>query len=316
MGWIQIFLSLFLFALTHIASARNPEQTRVVATVGMIADVVRQVGGDDVQVFQLIGSGIDPHSYRPLRSDAAAILSARVVFYGGFKLEGRLADTLDRLARNGRAAVAVVERIPQEDLIVDHGVTDPHAWMEVRLWMRVVEVVAEELSAAVPDKAEAFRQRAAEYLCELRELEEYIREVISSVPQHARVLITAHDAFRYFGRAYGVEVLGVQGFSTESEAGLERIHSLVDRIVERKIPAVFIESSVSDRNVMALVEGAAARGHLLRLGETLFSDSMGPNGSYEGTYVGMLDHNATAIARALGGAPPEGGFRAWKERRK
>ncbi|MCS6771178.1 MAG: zinc ABC transporter substrate-binding protein [Kiritimatiellae bacterium] len=298
-----------------MVASEDVPRLRVVATVGMVADLVRQIGGEDVEVTQLIGSGIDPHLYRPTRSDIAALMAAEAVFYCGFKLEGRLADVLERMARDGRNVIAVVETLLPERMLVHEGVPDPHAWMDVSLWMEAAGVVERSLSRFDPARAPRYAERAAAYHEQLRELDEYAQEVLSTVPSSARLLVTAHDAFHYFGRAYGFEVVGIQGVSTESEAGLERIGKLVDTLVERRVPAVFVETSVSDRNVLALIEGASARGHAVALGPALYSDAMGPDGTYEGTYIGMIDHNVTSIARALGGAPPPSGFRGWKEGR-
>jgi manganese/zinc/iron transport system substrate-binding protein len=167
--------------------------------------------------------------------------------------------------------------------------------------MLVVQNVRDALIVARPDSAEVFRANAEAHLAELADLSTYTARILSTVPTESRVLVTAHDAFNYFGAAYGFDVLGIQGISTESEAGLRRISDLVDVLVNRDVQAVFVESSVSDRNIRALIEGAAARGHKVVVGGELFSDAMGEDGSYEGTYVGMIDHNATTIARALGG---------------
>jgi manganese/zinc/iron transport system substrate-binding protein len=180
--------------------------------------------------------------------------------------------------------------------------------MVPELWVHVVRAVRDALSDTAPDSAEIFAANAESYIEEIARLGDYARDVLQTVPEPARVLLTAHDAFGYFGRAYGYEVLGIQGISTESEAGLNRIRTLVDMLVERGIGAVFVETSVSDRNIRALVEGAAAKGHEVRIGGELFSDAMGAPGTYEGTYLGMIDHNATVIAGALGGQVPERGM--------
>ena len=176
------------------------------------------------------------------------------------------------------------------------------------LWTYVVNGVRHALSEAAPDRADLFASNAAEYLEELDALGSYARDVLATVPQPARVLLTAHDAFGYFGAAYGFEVVGIQGISTESEAGLNRIRTLADMLVERGIGAVFVETSVSDRNIRALVEGAAAQGHKVKIGGELFSDAMGAPGTYTGTYIGMIDHNVSTIARALGGEVPQRGM--------
>ena len=189
---------------------------------------------------------------------------------------------------------------------------DPHVWMDVSAWAKTVEVVRRTLTEALPEQAGDFQVAADAYQQKLSTLHDYGLSSIATIPAGRRVLVTSHDAFNYFGRAYDLDVLGVQGISTESEAGLQRINDLVDMLVERDVRAVFVESSVSPKNVRALVEGARSRGHeVVQVDEELFSDAMGPEGSYEGTYIGMLDHNITVVTRGLGGEAPEGGFRSW-----
>jgi manganese/zinc/iron transport system substrate-binding protein len=204
----------------------------------------------------------------------------------------------------------VTEALDEADLLEPAqfaGQYDPHVWMDAGLWAKTVERLRDRLSEYDPEGAETYAANTEAYLKELAELDGYVRRVIGTIPEAARVMVTAHDAFNYFGRAYGLEVRGIQGISTESQAGLREIEALVSLLVEREVPAVFAETSVSDRNLRALIEGAAARGHRVVLGAKLFSDAMGAPGTYEGTYIGMLDHNATAVALALGGeAPPRG----------
>ncbi len=309
-----ILLSLMLCAGCEPAaqatgSRRLPSPYRIVTTVGMVSDIVRQVAGDKAIVQGLMGEGVDPHLYKPSRDDNAALLAADVVIYSGLLLEGKMTDVLVKLARQ-KPVFAVTERI-DESYLLSHpqmqGHHDPHVWMDPAAWMKCVEAVAEALASVDPDNAEYYRANAARYISELAELDAYARRTIATIPPSSRVLITAHDAFGYFGRAYGLEVLGIQGISTESEAGLQDVNRLVDLIVQRDIKAVFVETSVAERNVRALIEGARARGKEVRIGGTLFSDAMGPPGTYEGTYIGMIDHNVTTIVRALGGeAPPRG----------
>lgn len=311
--WNFALLALVLnFGAGAFLAARAEERPiRVVSTVGMVADVVRNVGAERVEVNQLIGSGIDPHLYKPTRGDVVQLLGAEIIFYSGLKLEGKMGDTFARIASSGRDVHAVTDELAAEyalkDLINAHH-ADPHVWMDVQGWMTTPQVVASVLARFDPAHAEDYERRARAYRDELANLDRYVREAISTIPPEHRILVTAHDAFQYFGRSYGIEVLGIQGISTESEAGLEHINRLVDLIVERQVPAIFVESSVSERNVRALVEGARARGHTVAIGGTLFSDSMGKPGTYEGTYIGMIDHNATLITRALGGTAPERGF--------
>ena len=283
----------------------------VVATVGMIGDVVRNVAGDKANVTVLIGAGADPHIYVPSRDDLAKIQEADVVFYNGLLLEGKMSDVLLKAGRNGKPVYAVTEKLQEKSEYVitdeeDH--YDPHVWMDVAGWMQATDVVAEALSAYDPANAATYQANATAYRAELEKLHAYAKQTLGSIPEDRRVLITAHDAFGYLEQAYGIEVMGVQGLSTESEAGLYRIEKLVTMLVQRKIPAIFMETSVSEKNILALQEGAAAAGHTVNIGGKLFSDAMGPAGTYQGTYVGMIDHNVTTIARALGGQAPAGGM--------
>ena len=290
--------------------ASAEERLNIVATTGMIGDAAREVGGELVEVRALMGPGVDPHAYRQTRSDIVAMANADLVLWHGLYLEAQMEDFLQGLAEDSNV-VAVAESLPR-NLLIGHedyeGRHDPHVWMNPNLWSRVVLNVRDALIDVHPENEATFRANADAHLEELRELAQYTTQVLSSVPAESRVLISAHDAFNYFGNAYGFEVMGIQGISTESEAGLQRIAEMVDTLVSRDIRAVFVESSVSDRNVRALIEGAAAEGHEVIIGGTLFSDAMGEDGTYEGTYLGMIDHNATVISRALGGKAPERGM--------
>lgn len=282
----------------------------VVATTGMIADAARVVGGDRVQVKALMGPGVDPHAYRQTRSDIVAMTRADLVLWHGLFLEAQMEGFFADLSRN-RTVVAVAEGLPR-DVLRGHDdyddKFDPHVWMTPPLWAMVVENVREAMTQADPAGAEIYAANALAYQDDLAQLAVYAETTLAKVPAEQRVLVTAHDAFGYFGDSYGFEVMGIQGISTQSEAGLNRIGSLVNLLVDRQIGAVFVESSVSDRNMRALIEGAAAKGHTVSIGGELYSDAMGVDGSYEGTYIGMIDHNVTTIARALGVDAPEGGM--------
>lgn len=309
----------FGFALAGFASARPAwaqapagGALNVVTTTGMVADIVRIVGGDRVKVAQLMGDGVDPHLYKATRSDISAMLGADMVFYSGLLLEGKLSDALVRIATSGKPVFAVTELIDEGYLIQPAGAEghfDPHVWMDPRAWMKAVDVVRDKLAQRDPEGAEGFKARAANLQSDIEALDAYAEKVLASVPPERRILVTAHDAFNYFGRRYGFEVAGIQGVSTESEAGLKQIETLVTLLVTRKIPAVFIESTIPERSVRALVAGARAKGHTVTIGGELFSDAMGKPGTYEGTYVGMIDHNVTTMARALGADAPAKGFR-------
>jgi manganese/zinc/iron transport system substrate-binding protein len=265
------------------AQARGDEPLNVVATTGMIADVVRNVAGEHANVTQLMGEGVDPHLYKATRSDVTTMLRADVVFYNGLLLEGKLTDALVRVATSGRPVYAVTELVEESYLLEPpefQGLYDPHLWMDPSAWARAVEVVRDKLAEQDPAHADTYRANAEAYLAELAELDTYAEEVLASVPPERRVLVTAHDAFNYLGRRYGFEVLGIQGISTESEAGLKRVEELVDLLVERSIPAVFVETTIPDRSVRALTAGAADRGHDVDIGGALFSDAMGAPGTY------------------------------------
>ena len=298
------------FALLPAGGAVAQDRLSVVATTGMIADAAAEVGGNIVEVQALMGPGVDPHAYRQTRTDITALANADLVLWNGLYLEAQMEEFLLDLGTD-RPVVAVAEAVPENLLIGSEdyeGRYDPHLWMNPNLWSRVVVTIRDALTEVHPEGAETFAANADAYLAQLTELARYTTEVLSTVPVESRVVLSAHDAFNYFGNAYGYEVLGIQGISTESEAGLQRIAELVDLLVDRNITAVFVETSVADRNVRALIEGAAAEGHEVIIGGELYSDAMGEPGTYPGTYVGMIDHNATTIANALGGQAPARGM--------
>lgn len=287
------------------------EPYRIVATVGMVGDIVERVAGREAEVSVIMGPGVDPHLYTPTRDDVARMMRADVIFYVGLLLEGRMTDALIAVGRS-KPVYAVTQLIDDAYLIEAQGHYDPHVWMDVSAWSQAVEAVAEALAEFDPSGAAYYRRNADAYQKELKVLHAYGLERIDTIPTPGPggepILITSHDAFNYFGKAYGLDVQGVQGLSTVSEAGLQRINELIDRIVANDVPAVFIESTVSPQNIQALIEGARARGHEIRIGGELYSDAMGPKGSYEGTYIGMLDHNITIVTRALGGEAPAHGL--------
>jgi len=309
--WLLIVFSLVLTLFTPPLGAEHKGKYpyNVGTTVGMVADIIKQIAGDKANVTNIIGTGVDPHLFNPTRSDVAVLLKSDIVFYSGLLLEGQMTDVLVKISRK-RPVYAVTELLKDSYLIQDTSTnhSDPHVWMDVQGWMKAVEVVADKLSGFDPANGQYYTENAAAYLTKLEELDAYAGKVIGSIPENQKIMVTAHDAFNYLGRAYGIEVMGIQGISTESEAGLKDINRIVDALVQRKIPAVFVESSVSDKNVKALLEGAKSRGHEVIIGGELFSDAMGQAGTYEGTYIGMIDHNVTTIARALGGEAPEKGL--------
>ena len=311
---MKLFRRTFLAALVSLAAAgtlsADESDLKIVATTGMIADTAARIGGDAVSVKALMGPGVDPHAYRQTRTDIVAMAQADLVLWNGLYLEAQMEDVLADISRRTTVR-AVAEQVPVESRIAHDDYADrfdPHVWMDPDLWRIVALATRDAMIEIAPERSDFFDANAAMFLEELEELAAYSDKVLSSVPEEARVLLTAHDAFNYFGRAYGFEVVGIQGISTESEAGLNRTTELVDMLVERGIASVFVESSVSDRSIRALIEGAAARGHDVVIGGELYSDAMGKPGTYEGTYIGMIDHNVSTIARGLGGAVPEHGM--------
>lgn len=295
----------------------------IVTTTGMIGDLVSNLvaRGDAAalaEVVVLMGPEVDPHSYQLTRADRAALERADAVVFNGFVLEGKITESLERMRRAGVAVLSVAELVREsqaERLLAwaeGDKPHDPHLWNDPLLWAAGVEAtgaaLADGLFADDAAAREAMAANAASYAAAVRGLDEYARETLGSVPEASRVLITAHDAFNYLGARYGLTVEGVQGISTESEAGVADLERLISLCVERRVPAVFVETTVSDRTVRALIDGASSRGHAVRLGGSLFSDAMGPAGTYEGTYIGMFDHNVTTIARGLGGTAPVGGM--------
>lgn len=308
--FMLVSMALAGFSLTGVRRALADGKLNIVTTTGYIADAVRQVGGEHVEVKALLGPGVDPHLYRQTSSDIAAAAKADVVFWHGIHLEAQLQAFLEGLSAH-KPVIALAEAVPRNLLLnadANAALPDPHIWFDPHLWGYVVNAARDALIRLRPENAADFEINAKRYLAEIQGIAEYASASLASVPASSRVLVTAHDAFSYFARAYHFDVEGIQGISTESEAGLRRIEELVEMLVKRNIGAVFVESSVSDRNVKALIEGAAAKGHKVVIGGELFSDATGEAGTYEGTYIGVIDHNATVITRALGGKAPEKGL--------
>ncbi len=299
--------------LTLFASCTKKEDIAktdgtIVTTIGMIADVVREIAGDKQEVINLIGEGVDPHSHQPLKSEVDRIQNAGLVLYNGLMLEGKMGSVLSSRKEKGIPVFALAEGLENVELIGDQAHPDPHLWMDASIWAKVADAIGVRLSDFDPENKEHYGSRLTEYQKSLTDLHTYALMAFGTIPPDQRVLVTAHDAFSYLGRAYGIEVRGVQGISTESEAGNKDINDLVAYLVEKKIPAIFVESSVPEKSVQAVIQGAAQEGHQVKIGGTLFSDAMGAPGTYEGTYIGMMDHNITTITNALGGGVPQAGF--------
>ena len=278
-----------------IRDAGATPPVHVVATTSIGADLARQVCADvpGVSVKSLMGPGVDPHIYRPTVRDVRALADAQVVVAHGLLLEGRMEDLWPKLDRRGTEVVVLSDAVDARD--------DPHIWMDAAMWATAAEHAGDALAAAMPDRADALRAGAARVAVRWRALDAQVKAAVATIPPERRLLVTAHDAFGHFGAAYGIDVRGVQGMSTEAETGLADLRALVDEVVERRVPAVFHETSVPDRAIRALIESAAARGHTLRNASALHSDALGPPGSGADTYEGMMRSNVRAIVDALGG---------------
>ncbi len=283
------------------ATPAGQSKWKVACTTGMVADVVREVGGPHVEILQLMGEGVDPHLYKASPGDVRILETADLICYSGLHLEGKLADTLSRLSRR-KLTCALAEHLPKDRLLqsdAEGSFPDPHVWFDVSLWSETIEPVRATLEKLDPAHAAEFAERATKYREELSKLHAECIEKLAAIPKARRVLVTAHDAFRYFGRAYDIEVKAIQGISTEGEAGVKQINELVTFISEHEIKSVFTESSISERNMQSLIEGCGQRGHQVARGGELFSDAMGKAGTPEGTYIGMVRHNVEKIAAGL-----------------
>lgn len=306
----QARLFMLLLILTLLASAAfvgaQDAPINIVATTGMIADIVKNIGGEHVEVHQLMGPGVDPHLYRATDSDVDLLLDAEVIFYNGINLEARLTDIFEQIGEE-RPVVAVGEAIPEERLLTStqYDAPDPHVWMDVELWMIAAEAVRDTLIEFDPANEADYTANAETYLEALAELDAYVQEQIDRVPEEQRVLVTAHDAFQYFGHAYGMEVFAPQGISTETEAGIADIRRTIALIQERQIPAIFVETSVPPDVVEAIIAGVEDAGQTLEIGGSLYSDAMGEPDTDEGTYIGMIRHNVDTIVSALLGETAE-----------
>ncbi len=271
----------------------------IVATTGMIGDIVKNVAGKNAKLHVLMGSGVDPHLYKASEGDVRRMMDADLIFYNGLHLEGAMGEVLSQMEDK---AYAVTDRIDRSQLIQSaefSGSYDPHVWFDVRLWMKAAEYVRDILAEHDPDYAQIYWDDAEMYLSSLAELHNHVYEQAKMIPDDLRVLVTAHDAFGYFGRAYGFEVHGLQGISTATEAGTADVANLANLIVDKRVPAVFVETSVPERNIRAVQEAVAAQGHTVVIGGDLFSDAMGNPGTIEGTYVGMVEHNIEIIKNSL-----------------
>jgi manganese/zinc/iron transport system substrate-binding protein len=295
--WLLCLVSTAVVAgCAPVAGKEAGSKPMVVVTTGMLADLIRQVAADEVELITLMGPGVDPHLYKPKESAIRKMFSADFVVFHGLHLEGKMARALGKT----QTARAAGRGVPTGLLLHDDGEPDPHVWFDVSLWIHVLAQVTADLSELLPARAEVFQERSKRYQEELQRLDEDVRRELASIPKPRRVMVTAHDAFRYFGRAYDLEVVGLQGVSTSHQAGLRKVQEVADLVVSRGVKALFVESSVPPDGVEAVVARCLARGHPVRIPEEgLFSDAMDLPDRPAGTYVGMMRHNVRVIVEAL-----------------
>ncbi|RFB14868.1 manganese transporter [Bacillus sp. HNG] len=304
--------SLFILGLAIIVSLMgcassetqtNEESTneaiQIVTTIAQIGQPMQIIGGDRVEVISLMGPGVDPHLYQATQGDISKLQNADMILYSGLNLEGRMGEIFEKLKESKRI-LAIGESVDKDRLLKDAGgAIDPHIWFDLDLWKDALESATEELKQYSPEDADYFEQNKQTYFTKIDELKAEAISKMSSIPKEQRVLVTAHDAFGYFGRMYDIEVVGLQGLSTEDEVGLSDIQSTVDLLFEKKVPSVFVESSINQNSIKAVIEGAAKKGLDVKLGGELFSDAMGKAGTEEGTYLGMYRHNVNTVYDGL-----------------
>ncbi len=300
---LLLTLSLLIAGCGQADTTGDTGKLNAVSTIGMVNDLVKNIGGEHIEAVGLMGPGVDPHLYKASAGDVEKLQSADIIFYNGLHLEAKMGEVLEKMSEQ-RKVVAVTDTIDKETLLDSPDYEDqfdPHVWFDVTMWTKSAEVVRDSLIEADPEHKADYEANAAAFIEKMEALHTDVDTKTKTVPEGQRVLVTAHDAFSYFGQKYGFEVKGLQGISTESEAGTKDVADLADFIAERKIKAVFVESSVPRRNVEALQEAVAARDWEVTIGGELFSDAMGDEGTVEGTYLGMVTHNVDTIVGALNG---------------
>jgi manganese/zinc/iron transport system substrate-binding protein len=296
----------FFIAFLLILGCRNsgkPENGKlnVVTTTTMITDLVKNIGKDSVSVQGLMGSGVDPHLYKASEGDVSKLTNADVVFYNGLHLEGKLVDVFEKMGRSSNT-IALAEVLDKNGLIGSEYFAsnyDPHIWFNIGYWKQIANYLTEQLGKMDPENADFYEKNKQEYLKKLDVLEGDIRRTIASLPEEKRVLVTAHDAFNYFGEAYGFEVVGLQGLSTATEAGVQDVRQLAQLIIDKQVKAIFVETSVPKRTIEALQQAVKSKGFDVEIGGTLYSDALGNPGTEEGTYIGMFRYNVNTIVEAL-----------------
>ena len=298
---VFIIIAFFLSACNSNNEKKSHHQIKIVTTTGMIYDAVKNIVGDSAEVSRLMGPGVDPHLYKSSFGDLRKLRKANIIVYNGLHLEGKMVDVFERLA-NQKTTIAAGVGLRENELRKStqfNGNPDPHIWFNVHIWRQAVEHIGMQLMKADASRATFYKGNLTTYLNKLDVLDNWVKNEIHTIPKQKRVLVTAHDAFGYFGDAYSIEVRGLQGISTLADFGLNDISSLVNLLSERKIKAVFVESSVPRKAIDAVVEGCRDKGHKVSIGGTLYSDAMGAEGTPEDNYIGMVTYNVNAIVKAL-----------------
>ncbi|MBW3113245.1 zinc ABC transporter substrate-binding protein [Bacillus sp. MCCB 382] len=298
---IILATGLILSGCGATTSGTKNDKIVVTTTIGQIGDAVKNIGGEHVKVQSLMGPGVDPHLYKAKQSDIGKLQEADIIFYSGLHLEGKMLEIFEKMNKE-KPTYAIADSIPKDKLRkdqADNTATDPHVWFDIDLWKIALEQVRDGLIEKDPENKEDYIRNTETYFAELDELKAYATEEMSKIPEEQRVLVTAHDAFNYFGAKYDLQVMGLQGLSTDAEYGLADVQSLVNTLVDRNIKAVFVESSISEKSIKAVIAGAEDKGHEVEKGGELFSDAMGKEGTEEGTYIGMYKHNVDTIVKGL-----------------
>ncbi|MFC4635053.1 metal ABC transporter solute-binding protein, Zn/Mn family [Dokdonia ponticola] len=300
----QIFI--FLFALSVLSckneTASKNERVQVVTTTSMITDLVKNVGGDLIDVQGLMGAGVDPHLYKASAGDVTKLANADIIFYNGLHLEGKLVEVFEKMESATKTQVALGEQLDATTLIgSDYFASnyDPHVWFNIQYFKEFVEVVVSTLSRKLPQHADQFKANGDAYIAQLTTLEKEVEEIIETLPEEKRILVTAHDAFNYFGKSYGFNVVGLQGLSTATEAGVKDVQRLSQFIIDNDVKAIFVESSVPRRTIEALQAAVKAKDRDVIIGGSLYSDALGDAGTIEGTYIGMFRYNVNTIVNSL-----------------
>lgn len=297
---ILLFMGIFLAGCGAGEGAADSGKLNVITTTTIIADVMKQLSGDLVDVRALMGPGVDPHLYKASAGDVRRMTNADMVVYNGLDLEGRMGEVFENI--KGKIIFAVTENIDESELLdftSNPGYFDPHVWFDMQIWKNATRRMAQGLKELDPENAQKYDANLEKYLSELDELDRYIRDRVEELDEDKRILITAHDAFKYFGHRYGIQVMGLQGISTDSEAGTSDIRELADFIVEKQVKAIFVESSVPRKNIEALQEAVHAKGFQVQIGGELYSDSTGGAGTPAESYLGTVKENIDTIVNAL-----------------